>query len=313
MMYIARNTFSAARDVPELTGKVILVTGGNTGLGKQYILDICRHRPAQVWLASRSIKKARAAIDEIRKEVPDAPIEILQLDLASLSSVKKAAKVINDRCSRLDILMLNAGIMFVPAGTTEDGYEIQFGTNYLGHALLTILLLPLLEQTATAQGDTADVRIVGLTSWGHNYPATNGIEFESLRSDASHMWNMSRYGQSKLATILMMRHLAKLHPNICTSSVHPGMVATELGRPRTGPKAPIHSETLRTVANWWLSRVEDGVKNQLWASVAQDVKSGEYYEPVGIPSRVSALGKNDELAKKLWNWTEEALGNYTKP
>jgi retinol dehydrogenase 12 len=131
--------FSLKKDIPSLKGKVVLVTGGNSGLGKQCVLEYARHDPAQIWLAARNLDKAKAAVDEIKRQVPNAPIKILQLDLSSFESVKEAATTFSSESDRLDILMLDAGIMAAKPGLTGDGYEIQFETNYLGHALLTQL------------------------------------------------------------------------------------------------------------------------------------------------------------------------------
>ncbi|KAI8232827.1 hypothetical protein K4K54_011478 [Colletotrichum sp. SAR 10_86] len=159
-------SFNPATDIPSLCGKTIFVTGGNTGLGKQSIIDLARHDPAQIWLAARDLVKAEAAATEIRSTVPAVPIILLKLDLSSVKSIKEAVATFSSTAKRLDILMLNAGIMAVPPGLTEEGYEIQFGTNHVGHALLTKLLLPLLVETAAKF--EADVRVVVLSSHAHN-------------------------------------------------------------------------------------------------------------------------------------------------
>ena len=201
--------FKAERDIPPLDGKVILVTGGNIGLGKQCVLEYARHNPARIWLAARNLDKAKAAADEIQAQLQlsketsgkPSPIKLLQMDLSSLESVQAAARTVLAESGRLDILMLNAGIMAAPPGLTKDGYELQFGTNFLGHALLARLLLPLLESTAAASG--ADVRVVMLSSHCHMYALKpEGIRFDTLRTTADDMGPYGRYGQSKLAIIL---------------------------------------------------------------------------------------------------------------
>lgn len=159
-------SFEPQKDVPSLQGKVILVTGGNIGLGKQAILEYAQHGPRQIWLAARNLDKAKAAADEIQSQAPDAPIKLLRLDLESFESVNEAAKTFAAESDRLDILMLNAGIMASTPGLTEQGYAIQFGTNHMGHALLTKLLLPVLDKTAKS-GTDADVRVVSLSSTAH--------------------------------------------------------------------------------------------------------------------------------------------------
>ncbi|KAK4233432.1 hypothetical protein C8A03DRAFT_19500 [Achaetomium macrosporum] len=299
-------SFEPEREIPPLTDKVILVTGANAGLGKQAVLEFARHRPRLIWLAARSVQKANAAADEIRKQVPNAPIRVLELDLASFASVKQAAATVLTNSNRLDILMLNAGIMAVPPGTTADGYEIQFGTNHMGHALLTKLLLPLLTQTAA--GADADVRVVSLSSDGHKFASKPGIDFASLKTPADDLGAMGRYFQSKLANVLWTRQLAHEQPTLTVAAVHPGSVrGTQLLDNATGAPAAMRLLVRAAVSAKLFMSVERGVRNQLWASVAQGVKSGEYYEPVGVAGRASAFGTDDDLALRLWEWTEKEL------
>ncbi|ROT41096.1 retinol dehydrogenase 14 [Sodiomyces alkalinus F11] len=318
--------FNQARDIPALDGKVILVTGANIGLGKQCVLEYARHRPAQIWLAARNLDKARAAVDEIQKQLKlestsrgkgqdpaaHAPIKVLELDLSSMESVKKAAAVFLAEADRLDILMLNAGVMAAPPGLTKDGYELQFGTNYLGHALLAKLLLPKLEHTANEIPDS-DVRVIMLSSHGHVYaPKLEGVRLETLRTTAEDLGPYGRYGQSKLAQILWVRKMAALYPRFTLASIHPGVVRTNLMNNATGSSLPIR--LLGRIANKVVTPIDQGVRNQLWASVSKDVKSGEYYEPIGITGSGSDFTKNDKLADtvadKIWDWTEKELEQY---
>lgn len=302
--------FNSQRDIPPLDGKVILVTGGNIGLGKQCILEYARHNPAKIWLAARNLEKAKAAMDEIQRMLPvasPAPIELLEVDLSSLDSVQKAASTVRANSDSLDILMLNAGVMAAPPGLTEDGYELQFGTNYLGHVLLAKLLLPLLERTASRAG--ADVRIIFLSSRGHVLvPKPEGIKFDTLRTSGDSMGPYLRYGQSKLSIILWTRQMAKLYPQLIFASVHPGVVRTNLMNNATGSSMAIR--ILGKVASYIVTPVDRGARNQLWASVSKEVKSGEYYEPVGIGGMASRLGNDEVLAKKLWEYTEKELEKW---
>ncbi|PFH59524.1 hypothetical protein XA68_12227 [Ophiocordyceps unilateralis] len=299
--------FKPKKDIPSLEGKVILVTGGNIGLGKQAILDFSQHHPRQIWLAARNADKANEAIEEIRAKVPDAPVKFLQLDLSSFESIKKAAETFTAESDRLDILMLNAGIMGTAPALTKDGYELQFGTNHMGHALLTKLLMPVM--TKTAKDDTAaDVRIVCLSSIAHKQAPKQGIVFDSLKTEAENMGPFERYGQSKIANILYAKQLAKQHPEFTVSAIHPGVVRTNLASGMSGMPAVIRM--MSPLANFFFTPVDEGAKNQLWASVSKGVKSGEYYEPVGVAGKCNAVGKNEELAKKLWDWTEKELKGY---
>ena len=139
-----------------------MITGGNTGLGKETILQLAKHNPSRLYLAARTPSKAEAAIRDIKAVVPNANIAFLQLDLASLKSVKEASDTFPASSNRLDLLINNAGIMAQPAGLTCDGYELQFGTNHVGHALLTKILLPKLHQTSQQPG--SDVYAADCTS-----------------------------------------------------------------------------------------------------------------------------------------------------
>ncbi|KAL2784290.1 NAD(P)-binding protein [Aspergillus keveii] len=302
-------SFQGDRDIPPLDGKVILVTGGNMGLGKQCVLEYAKHNPAKIYLAARTPSKAQAALDDIQRTLPKkANIVLLELDLASLDSVARAASRVLVESERLDILMLNAGIMAAPPGLTKDRFELQFGTNYIEHALLARLLTPLLEKTALLP--SADVRIVTLSSHGHMYaPKPDGIKYDTLCTEAESLGAYGRYGQSKLAVILWARHAAKIYPQFTIASIHPDVVRTNLMNNATG--SPLIVRILGKVANRVVASVEQGVRNQLWASVAEGVQSGEYYEPVGVGGTATEFGKNEELAEGLWRWTEEVLKGYT--
>ncbi|TVY34224.1 putative oxidoreductase, partial [Lachnellula subtilissima] len=200
-------SFTPATDIPDLSGKVIFITGGNTGLGKESALQLAAHDPSHIYLSCRNGSKAAAAIQDIQSTVPSARLTFIQCDLTSLASVLAAAQEFTRLESRLDILMLNAGIMAVPPSTTHDGYEVQFGTNHVGHALLTKLLMPTLLRTAEAGAD-GDVRVVALSSIAH--VTASGIQFGALKSaDGGLATNMTRYGQSKLANILFVRELQR--------------------------------------------------------------------------------------------------------
>ncbi|KAJ2899210.1 NAD(P)-binding protein [Zalerion maritima] len=307
-------SFRPSRDIPSLAGRVILVTGGNSGLGKQCVLEYARHGgPSQIWLAARSLSRAGEAADEIKSQLAapsrQADIRLLEMDLSSLASVRAAARVFLAEAARLDILMLNAGIMAVPPGLSKDGYEIQFATNHVGHALLAKLLLPALEKTASASqpGVDARARVVCLSSYGHvSAPKPEGIRFGSLRTEADDLGPYGRYGQSKLANVLWTRQMARLYPQFTFASIHPGVVRTNLMNNATGSSCAVR--VLGKVATKLVTPVDQGARNQLWASVATEgIESGEYYEPVGIGGMATELGRDMDLAEKLWDWTEKEL------
>lgn len=323
--------FNPSKDIPPLTNKVILVTGGNIGLGKQSILEFARHgRPKEIWLASRNLERGKAAAEDIVQRqlvVSDTTatttttkVKVLEMDLSSLQSVRVAAERFLSESDRLDILMLNAGVMATPPGMTVDGYEVQWGTNHVGHALLARLMLPILERTAKleecAAGDDGhghgDVRIVSLSSHGHVYGPQGGVVFESLKTDGAKLGAYERYGQSKLANILWAKEMSRRYPWMKVVSVHPGVVSTNLLNGATGSPGWIKAVFGAGRAMGLTSSVEKGVRNQLWAATAKEdlVKNGEYFEPVGVMGKGSKHTQDDELARKAWEWTEAELGRF---
>ncbi|KAL8664782.1 MAG: hypothetical protein Q9202_002785 [Teloschistes flavicans] len=280
---------------------------GNTGLGKEAVLQLAKHNPSHIYLAARTASKGEAAIDEIKKAVPDANITYLKLDLCSFQSISTAAQEFKSQSQRLDVLMNNAGIMATPLAKTEEGYESQFGTNHIGHALLTKLLLPTLLSTAEKEG--SDVRIVNLTSEGHNLaPRPQGILFDQTMLEKRGPW--PRYGQSKLANILYTKELAKRYPKITTVAVHPGLIQTDLYGPNQQQSFFLRWG-LKIVGPWVMADVPTGTLNQLWAAVGKksDVISGTYYTPVAKASSGSAWAQKKDLAQELWDWTEKELAS----
>lgn len=285
----------------------MLISGNlaNTGLGKEAVLQFAKHNPSKIYLAARTQSKAEAAISEVQAEVPNAKISFLPLDLTSFSSIGEAAKKFQSESSRLDILMNNAGIMAVPPGKTAEGFEIQFGTNHIGHFLLTKLLLPTLIKTSEEPG--ADVRIINLSSEGHRFAPSGGIQFDQLEGPNNQgPWEL--YGQSKLANILFTRELARRYPGIKSVAVHPGLIKTDLYIPSE------QSNFLLRYAKAFfqpllMRDIKYGTKNQLWASVA-NVQNGAYYTPIASKGSGTKYANDDKLAKKLWDWSEDALKKH---
>lgn len=273
---------------------------GNNGLGLASVRALCAHN-ARLFLAARTPSKGEDAIASIKETVPNANITCLELDLASFSSIVKAVESFTASSDRLDVLVNNAGVMLLPPSLTKDGYEIQFGTNHLGHALLTKLLLPTLNRTAEQPG--SDVRIVNLTSGGHALAPKGGLVLKEDTTTLSEYSGWTRYGQSKLANILFTRELAKRYPSIKSMAVHPGGVDTGLATPYV------------TTNSWWASPVyyviqnllktpEQGALTQIWAATSQEAKTGTYYVPVAKENAGSAYARDNKLARELWDWTE---------
>ncbi|KAH7149005.1 retinol dehydrogenase [Dactylonectria estremocensis] len=292
-------------DIPDLSGKVIFVTGGNVGLGRETVLELSKHNPARIFLAARSKEKAQVAIDEIVKAVANAAtITFIELDLGSFDSVKRTADEFLSKSTQLHLLINNAGIMATPAGTTKEGYEIQFGTNHMGHALLTKLLLPTLQETAKNN----DVRIVSLSSNAEAWAPGTLWDFEQLKSEMASTTTVARYGISKIANIYHSRALSRRYPEIRCISLHPGAVATSLVR-GLNESFPLITPFLRLVLVFTKGPAV-GVRNQLWASVSPDAKSGEFYHPVGITGKGSRQSQDQKLEDGLWEWTENELEAY---
>lgn len=296
-------------DIPSLDDKVIFITGANSGLGKQTALELAKHSPAHIYMTARDSEKGKAAITEVQRvATPGTEISFIALDLTSLASIKEAVQRFVAASERLDILYLNAGILGSPAGQTQEGYEIQMGTNHVGHALLLKLLTPTLEATASSTGSKP--RVLSLTSIGYKYLDPPVINFAALKTPDGGVKSMQRYMQSKLASILYAREFAARHPQVVIVSVHPGEVATQLAKREPGDDFVRYLQT--EVAPKRTYGVEQGVKNQLWAATAGDevVVSGEYYEPVGEGGRLGEIGKDEAMAKELWEWTQRELEGH---
>lgn len=284
-------------------------------MGEAAVAALALHNPGKLYLAARSRTKADEAISRIRASsaaAHSANIEFLHSDLASFASVKAAAACINHEADRLDVLQLSAGIGMVPLDTTEDGYEIQFGTNYLGHVLLTQLLMQKLLSTA-AHPDS-DVRIVSLSSVTHKSMAPKaGILFDGLKTDMKEHGGTELYAQSKLAMALFAYELAKRYPTVTSVSLHPGAVKTSAWGGEKNVNWVLFNLVLKPLVALRGVTPEEGVETQLWCSFNKYVKSGTYYEKGGVAGKEGALAHDDQLSEKLWKWTEKELEAHGAP
>ncbi|MCA8868125.1 MAG: SDR family NAD(P)-dependent oxidoreductase [Rhodobacteraceae bacterium] len=281
----------------DLTGKTALVTGANTGLGFETAKGLAQ-MGARVILAGRDPEKVDGAIARLTAGQPDAVLEPGIVDLNSPASVARFAGGILGRRKRLDLLVNNAGVMVPPAGTTADGYETQFGVNFLAHFALTGHLFSLLASTFSA-------RVVTLSSIGHR-GAT--VDFDNFRLEKPYdPWR--EYGQSKLADLIFAlefdTRLRAAGAGIASLAAHPGVSATELTR-NLGV----------TPDNVQFMTAADGAASTLMAATSQDAKSGQYFGPDG-PGETSgqpALARIDPAARDagvrslLWDWAEAATG-----
>ncbi|CAM1511930.1 Fc.00g094430.m01.CDS01 [Cosmosporella sp. VM-42] len=297
--------FNPDKDISSLEGKVILITGGSDGLGKATALALSKHNPSQVWIAARNAQKAGTAIAEIKRQTQEVSVNFLELDLGSFDSIKNAARTFLASVTRLDLLFFNAGIMATAAGLTKDGYEVQFGTNHVGHALLMKFLTPLLINTATSLSSLSNVRLIVLSSSAHKFSVSGGINYGTLKNKAEKVSTFNRYGQSKLANAAYAHEISKRCPQFTTVSVHPGAVKTELNKPNRESLFLRVSQAL--VLPFIGLTPQNGAKSQLWAATSTKVVSGEYYEPVGVLGKGSSLIKNVDFGARLWEWTAKEL------
>ncbi|KAK3357569.1 hypothetical protein B0T25DRAFT_450288 [Lasiosphaeria hispida] len=298
-----KGTFDPARDIPSLADKVIVVTGGASGLGEAAVREFLQHNPARIYIADLPRPAEDVAALIASHAVPadgTTEIKFVELDLGSFESIQRAAATF--AAERIDILVLNAGIMPVKPRMTAEGYEAAFGVNYLGHALLARLLVPVLLKTVEIQ---PDVRVVIVSSEGHAMAPKGGIVFDQVKTACGGMSFTKRYGQSKVASIGLAKELAERYPLLKVAAVHPGRISTNMGKGLAAEfwliklTAPIEPFVCVTI--------EEGVKNHLWAATSPDVVSGKYYLPVGIADDATIMNKDVGLSKKLWDWTENEL------
>ncbi|KAM0230819.1 hypothetical protein ACHAP5_011263 [Fusarium lateritium] len=296
--------FIIDKECQSLRGKTILITGGDSGIGRQVLSYLVLLSPAEIWLAAKDLDATKDAIVELEQQAPNVRIRMVQLDLTSFPSVRAAAASLISQIECLDLLFLHAGVMGLPAQSTSDGYEYQFGINHLGHALLTNLLLPTLLRTAELK---KDVRVIVTSSCSHHNCPAGGIDFDTLKTDGSSIPTLKRYAQSKLANILFTRALAERYSQLTVVAIHPGACRTNLTLNSTG------GNVFDWVIGYLLSRpVEVVAKHHVWAAVADGIESGEYYEPLELGGRCIPEGKDKDLILKLWEWTEKELEPYTQ-
>jgi NAD(P)-dependent dehydrogenase (short-subunit alcohol dehydrogenase family) len=298
-----------AANIPDLSGKMVVITGGNSGLGFETAQEIAGHG-AQTIIACRDAQKAGGALQRIRAARPGARVEAMSLDLASLASIRAFSAALHERFQKLDVLVNNAGVMAIPRRTTADGFEMQFGTNHLGHFALTGLLLDLL--IASGAG-----RVVNVSSGMHKM---GRMDFDDLQRE-KHYSKWSVYGQSKLANLLftaeLERRLAAAKAPVLSAAAHPGYAATNLQF--AGPKMERSSfgVTFAGFGNRLFAQTAaEGALPTLYAATAPDVQGNEYFGPSGFmemsgpPKRVprTRRAQSVEDAAKLWQKSVELTG-----
>jgi NAD(P)-dependent dehydrogenase (short-subunit alcohol dehydrogenase family) len=288
------------KDIPSQEDKVIIITGASSGLGKQ-ATKVLAEKGALVIMAVRNLKKAEVVANEIKTSFPKAKLEVMKLDLSNLSTVKEFAQVFIEKYKKLDVLINNAGVMMSPYSKTDDGFELQMGTNHLGHFALTGHLLPLLLATDNS-------RVVVTSSLGHRM---GDLNFKDIFWEKRMYITSKAYCDSKLANLYFAYELERklkddLNAPIVVSS-HPGLTQTELVR---------HSGVLDFLGNIAAQPLEIGTLPTLRAATDTKVESGEYYGPGrmmetrGNPVIVQSSRKshNKKKAKKLWDLSVSLTG-----
>jgi len=293
-------------DIPDQRGRVAVVTGANTGLGYHTAAALAQ-AGAQVILAVRDLEKGNLALARIVAAQPDADVTLQELDLSSLTSVRAAAAALRKAYPRIDLLINNAGVMWTPKQLTADGFELQFGTNHLGHFALTGLLL---NNLLPVRGS----RVVTVSSTGHRIRAA--IHFDDLQWE--HRYDrVAAYGQSKLANLLFTYELqrrlaARDQPTTAALAAHPGFSNTELTR-----NLPVVFKPAVVLLGPLLSQnAAMGALPTLRAATDPDVEGGQYYGPDGLgeqrghPKLVSSSARShdEDLQQRLWTVSEELTG-----
>ncbi|MGV0048616.1 SDR family NAD(P)-dependent oxidoreductase [Mycobacterium colombiense] len=291
-------------DIPDQAGRVAVITGANTGLGYETALALADHG-AHVVLAVRNLDKGKDAAARITAQSPDADVALQELDLTSLDSVRAAAEQLRSAHDRIDLLINNAGVMWTPKSTTKDGFELQFGTNHLGHFAFTGLLLDRLLPVAGS-------RVVTVSSLGHRILAD--IHFDDLQWERRYN-RIAAYGQAKLANLMFTYELQRrLAPQGTTIAVaaHPGGSRTELTR----NLPPLAERVVTPVFGLISQDAAMGALPTLRAATDPGVLGGQYYGPDGLgemqghPKVVASSERSHDVAaqRKLWTVSEDLTG-----
>ncbi|KAK7118289.1 hypothetical protein R3I94_021952 [Phoxinus phoxinus] len=276
-----------------LDNKTVIITGANTGIGKETARDLAR-RGARVIMACRDLEKAESARGELMEDSGNQNIVVKKLDLSDTKSIRAFAELINKEEKQVNILINNAGIMMCPYSKTADGFEMQFGVNHLGHFLLTYLLLDLLKKSTPS-------RIINVASVAHTW---GSIHLDDINSEKGYSPRRA-YGQSKLANILCTRSLAKRlqGSGVTVYSLHPGVVQSELFRNLSKPvqiAVKVFSPFTKTTIQGAQTTIYCAVEPEL------DNESGGYYSDCA-PALCSREASDDEMAQKLWELSCQML------
>ncbi len=288
-----------------MDGKVVVITGCNTGIGKETVVDLC-NRGAKVIMACRSKERMQATTDEVMSRTNGtAKIDQVELDLSSFESIRRCAKKINETEEKIDVLINNAGVMMCPLMRTKDGLEMQMGTNHFGHFLFTNLLLDKIKSAAPS-------RIVTVSSRAHI--RTPKMDLDDLNCEKKPYNTHDVYAQSKLANVLFSQELARRlkGTGVTTYSLHPGAVFTELGRhieDYFGPFKILARALFYPILSFCFKSAKDGAQTTITCAVDPmlEGETGKYYSDCEEHD-TSPAAKDDMIAKRLWDISEKVVG-----
>ncbi|KAI6044653.1 hypothetical protein EDC04DRAFT_2877679 [Pisolithus marmoratus] len=289
-----------AENVPDMTRKVVLITGANAGIGKE-TARVLLLKNAEVWIGCRDVGKGEATIRDI-KDRTGREAHLLKLNPANLRSIKESAESFLSKETQLPVLFNNAGVMNPPVEqVTDDGFDLQFGTNVLGHFYLTKLLLPLLLSTAKTSPDR-NVRVVNTSSNGHWF---SGLDFDTFKDGPKRRAKsgMALYGQSKAGNIVFSAELHRRYRDqgVVSTSLNPGGIRTEIARHQGG--------SIQWIFGLLMYDVSHGAITQLFAGTSRDAVGlgGQYLIPWARIGKPRADTQDPQLGKKLWTYMEEQV------
>jgi NAD(P)-dependent dehydrogenase (short-subunit alcohol dehydrogenase family) len=284
----------------EMAEKVVLITGGNTGIGKEAAVGLA-NLGARVVITSRDEERGRAAREEIAERSGNDTVEVMLLDLASFRSIRAFAADVLDRFDRLDVLVNNAGLILRRRTETEDGFEATFGINHLGHFLLTDLLVDRLKASAPS-------RVVVVASDAHK-GARRGLDFDDLQSERGYRW-MDAYNKSKLANIYFARELARQldGSDVTANALHPGFVRSDFGR--GGDLGKLYGWGIKYLAGPFAISPERGARTTTYLASSPEVENvtGGYFYKCK-PSKPSGTAQDDDAARRLWDVSERLVAS----
>ena len=294
---MSKNINWTAENIPDQKGKIVIVTGSSSGIGYE-AARVLANKEAKVIVAVRNLEKGEKAKEKILNQNKNTDVEVMKIDLSDLTSVKEFVDEFIAKYDKLDILINNAGVMMPPYSKTKDGFELQFGTNHLGHFALTLQLLNLIKSTPNS-------RIVTISSGAHKF---GNINFDDLNWESRKYKPMRSYGDSKIANLYFTSELVKRigggENNILVAAAHPGWTATDLQR---------HSGLFDFLNPYFAMSIEQGTLPTLRAATDLSAQNGDYFGPDGFsemrgfPVQVepNKLAKNETISKKLWDVSEE--------